>query len=134
MARSIAQALGCKKNTKAAIEGKDYVISWCLGHLVETAQAAAYGEQYIKWSYEALPIIPDVWKYEVKHAVREQFAALKKLMKDKQFSEVVCATDAGREGKLIFRLVYEKADCKLPIKRLWLSSMECKRSINRRLV
>ena len=122
--RALATALGCHQHTKTTIEGNGYVISWCLGHLVETAQAAAYGNQYIRWSYEALPIIPEEWRYTVKPTVRDQFNVLKKLMKYGSFSEVVNACDAGREGELIFRLVYEKAGCKLPMKRLWISSME----------
>lgn len=124
VARALAQALGCTKNRKTHIEGNGCVITWCLGHLVEPAQAAAYDTQYIKWSCEALPILPEEWQYTVRPAVREQFTVVKKLMKISGLSEVICATDAGREGELIFRLVYEKAGCRLPVKRLWLSSME----------
>ena len=124
VAKSLAEALGCTKYTKTAYEGGKYVISWCLGHLVETAQAAAYGKQYVKWDYEELPIIPQKWKYTVINKTGEQFEVLKKLMHEKRFSAVCNACDAGREGELVFRLVYEKAGCKLPMKRLWISSME----------
>ena len=124
VARALGAALGCKKNGKGFIEGNGYAITWCMGHLIETAQPGAYGEEYVKWKLEHLPILPERWKYEVKDAVRGQFQTVKGLMSDKGFSCTVNACDAGREGELIFRLVYEKAGCRLPIKRLWISSME----------
>ena len=118
VAMSLAAVLG-------ANEKKDgYLVSWCIGHLLELAQPEAYGEQYARWRYADLPILPETWKYEVPKDKKKQLALLCRLMKDKGVDSVVCATDAGREGELIFRLVYEHAGCKKPMERLWISSME----------
>ena len=124
VARAYADALGVKDAKDGYIEGNGYIISWCVGHLVELAQPDTYDPAYKKWSYSSLPIMPDTWQYEVKNDTKAQFKVLKKLMHDKEVTETICATDAGREGELIFRLVYEMAGCDKPIKRLWLSSME----------
>ena len=124
VAASIAAALGVKEKKDGYIEGGGYLISWCVGHLVELAEAAAYGEQYKKWSYESLPILPEEWQYTVATDKGKQFATLKELMHRADVSEVVNACDAGREGELIFRFVYEVAGCKKPMRRLWISSME----------
>ena len=124
VAASIAAALGVKEKKDGYIEGGGYLISWCVGHLVELADAAAYGEQYKKWSYESLPILPEEWQYTVAADKGKQFATLKELMHRADVSEVVNACDAGREGELIFRFVYEVADCNKPMRRLWISSME----------
>jgi DNA topoisomerase-3 len=124
VAGSIAAALGVKEKKDGYIEGGGYLISWCVGHLVELAQAAAYGEQYKKWSYESLPILPEEWQYTVAADKEKQFATLKELMHRADVSEVVNACDAGREGELIFRFVYEVAGCNKPMRRLWISSME----------
>ena len=99
-------------------------MSWCVGHLVELAQPEAYGEQYAKWRYADLPILPAHWKYDVAKDKKKQLGVLRRLMEDKRVDAVVCATDAGREGELIFRLVYQQAGCSKPILRLWISSME----------
>ena len=124
VAGSIAAALGVKEKKDGYIEGGGYLISWCVGHLVELADAAAYGEQYKKWSYESLPILPEEWQYTVAADKEKQFATLKELMHRADVSEVVNACDAGREGELIFRFVYEVAGCNKPMRRLWISSME----------
>ncbi len=124
VARAYADALGVKEAKDGFIEGNGYIISWCVGHLIELAQADSYDAALKKWSYSSLPIMPDKWQYEVKKDTKAQFKVLKKLMHEKEVDEVICATDAGREGELIFRLVYEMAGCDKPIKRLWLSSME----------
>ena len=124
VARAYADALGVKEARDGFIEGNGYIISWCVGHLIELAQADSYDAELKKWSYSSLPIMPDKWQYEVKKDTKAQFKVLKKLMHDKEVTDVICATDAGREGELIFRLVYEMAGCDKPIKRLWLSSME----------
>ena len=124
VAASIAAALGVKEKKDGYIEGGGYLISWCVGHLVELADAAAYGEQYKKWSYESLPILPEEWQYTVAADKGKQFKTLKELMHRADVSEVVNACDAGREGELIFRFVYEAAGCKKPMRRLWISSME----------
>lgn len=124
VAAGIAAALGVKEKKDGYIEGGGYLISWCVGHLVELAQAAAYGEQYKKWNYESLPILPEEWQYTVSKDKEKQFATLKGLMHRADVSEVVNACDAGREGELIFRFVYHMAGCDKPMRRLWISSME----------
>ena len=124
VAQSIAAALGVKNKKDGYIEGGGYLISWCVGHLVELAEAAAYGEQYKKWSYDSLPILPQEWQYTVSEDKGKQFKTLKGLMHRADVTEVINACDAGREGELIFRFVYEVAGCKKPMRRLWISSME----------
>ena len=124
VAASIAAALGAKEKKDGYIEGSGYLISWCIGHLVELAEAAAYGEQYKKWSYDSLPILPQEWKYTLAPEKAKQYKILKDLMHRADVSEVVNACDAGREGELIFRFVYNMAECKKPMRRLWISSME----------
>ena len=124
VAQTIAAALGVKGKQDGYIEGGGYLISWCVGHLVQLAEAAAYGEQYRKWQLDSLPILPEEWQYAVDPDKGKQFATLKELMHRTDVSEVVNACDAGREGELIFRFVYEVAGCKKPMRRLWISSME----------
>lgn len=126
VAQSIASVIGAKTKKDGYLEGNGYLVSWCVGHLVGLCDAAAYGEQYEKWNRETLPILPQEWKYEVNHAKHKQFRILKELMKRKDVSELICATDAGREGELIFRQVYYHAGCTKPFLRLWISSMEDK--------
>ncbi|MBQ3573539.1 MAG: DNA topoisomerase III, partial [Clostridia bacterium] len=124
VAQSIAAALGVKNKNDGYMEGGGYLISWCVGHLVQLAEAAAYGEQYKKWSYDSLPILPQEWQYTVSADKGKQFKTLKELMHRADVTEVINACDAGREGELIFRFVYEVAGCKKPMRRLWISSME----------
>ena len=124
VARSIAAVLGAIQKQNGYLEGNDYLISWCVGHLVELAPADAYNEQYQKWRKEDLPILPNPWQYMVSEATTQQFAVLKCLMNDPHVESIICATDAGREGELIFRLVYEQCGCTKPVQRLWISSME----------
>ena len=124
VAMSLATVLGATERKDGYLEGSGYLVSWCVGHLLELAQPEAYKEQYAKWRYEDLPILPENWKYEVPKDKKTQLALLCRLMKDKRVDSVVCATDAGREGELIFRLVYEYAGCNKPMERLWISSME----------
>ena len=124
VAQTIAAALGVKEKKDGFIEGGGYLISWCVGHLVQLAEAAAYGEQYKKWSFDSLPILPEEWQYAVDPDKGKQFKTIKELMHRADVSEVVNACDAGREGELIFRFVYEVAGCKKPMRRLWISSME----------
>ena len=120
VARALSTALDIRDKEKhqGYIEGDDRIVSWCYGHLVELAEPAEYGEQYKKWTYEGLPILPEKWKHEVKPETKEQFDILKSLMERDDVTEVVEATDAGREGELIFRLVYEKAGCRKPVRRV----------------
>lgn len=124
VAMSLAAVLGANEKKDGYLEGGGYLVSWCVGHLLELAQPEAYGEQYARWRYGDLPILPETWKYEVPKDKKKQLDLLCRLMKDKRVESVVCATDAGREGELIFRLVYEHAGCKKPMERLWISSME----------
>ena len=124
VAMSLAAVLGANEKKDGYMEGGGYLVSWCVGHLLELAQPEAYGEQYARWRYGDLPILPETWKYEVPKDKKKQLDLLCRLMKDKRVESVVCATDAGREGELIFRLVYEHAGCKKPMERLWISSME----------
>ena len=124
VAQSIAKVLGATNRQDGYLEGNGYIVSWCVGHLVELAQPESYDERYGKWTYGDLPILPDNWKYEVSAGTRKQFGILKKLMARDDVASLVCATDAGREGELIFRLVYHQCHCKKPFERLWISSME----------
>ena len=124
VAQSIAAVLGATQRKDGYLEGNDYLVSWCVGHLVELAQPESYEETWKKWSYDSLPIIPQEWQHEVKNDTKAQYQILKKLMHDDRVDAVVCATDAGREGELIFRLTYNMAGCRKPMKRLWISSME----------
>jgi DNA topoisomerase-3 len=122
VAQSIAKVLGVNHKSDGYLENNEYIISWCIGHLVELDKPVSYGEQYKSWAN--LPIIPTNWHYSVKPAVEKQYKILQKLMSDKRVDSIVCATDAGREGELIFRHVYNMSGCKKPFLRLWISSME----------
>ena len=124
VAQTIGKVLGATSRKDGYWEGEDYLVSWCVGHLVGLADASVYDQRYSKWRYDDLPIIPEEWLYEVPKDKMQQFKVLSALMKDKRVTELVCATDAGREGELIFRLVYQKAGCRKPFKRLWISSLE----------
>ncbi len=121
---SYAKVLGVHGRQDGYLEGSGYLISWCVGHLVELAPPSAYGEQYVKWNIADLPILPEEWQYLVSASTKKQFAVLKKLLHRADVETVVNSCDAGREGELIFRLVYEQAGCRKPVSRLWLSSME----------
>ncbi len=124
VARAIAAALGANVRGDGCIHGNNLIVSWCYGHLVELAVPAAYDEKLSKWRREDLPILPEPWKISVMRDKWTQFEILRGLMQRTDVGEVVNACDAGREGELIFRLVYEKAGCTKSVKRLWLSSME----------
>lgn len=124
VAASIARVIGADERKDGYFEGNGYIVSWCVGHLIELAQPQEYDEAFEKWSYETLPIIPDNWKYKVKSDTAKQYRILRDLMNKNDVETVVCATDAGREGELIFRLVYDMAGCTKPYERLWISSME----------
>jgi DNA topoisomerase III len=124
VAKSISAVLGANKRQDGYLEGNDYLVSWCFGHLAELASADVYDEAYGKWSREQLPIIPDNWQYSVGRDKKKQLDLLSDLMRREDVTEVINACDAGREGELIFRTVYQLAGCKKPMKRLWISSME----------
>lgn len=124
VAKSIASALGVTSRADSYFEGDGWLISWCIGHLVGLADASAYDDRYKKWRYEDLPILPDPFRYVVSEEKAAQFHILRSLMERPDVTELVNACDAGREGELIFRLVYEAAGCSKPFSRLWISSME----------
>ena len=130
VAFSIAKALNIKGSKDGYIENGgrspagEYIISWCVGHLVALAEPSVYDEKYAKWNYADLPIIPAEFQYKIYGDKQKQFKVVKSLMNRKDVTEVVNACDAGREGELIFRLVYNQANCRKPVKRLWISSME----------
>ena len=111
VARSIAQVLGASEKRDGYLKGSGWLVSWCIGHLVELAPTDAYDPKYSKWSYADLPIVPSEWQYRVLPDTKKQFDILDGLMKDSQVESIVCATDAGREGELIFRLVYHLCGC-----------------------
>ena len=121
---SYAKVWGVQGRQDGYLEGSGYIVSWCIGHLVELAPPSTYDEKYVKWNVADLPILPQRWQYLVSASTKKQFGILKKLMHRADVESIICATDAGREGELIFRLVYEQAGCKKPVSRLWLSSME----------
>ena len=121
---SYAKVLGATNRQDGYLEGNGYLVSWCVDHLVELAPPNVYDAKYVKWSIADLPILPQKWQYLVSASTKKQFGILKKLMHRPDVDSVICATDAGREGELIFRLVYQQAECKKPVSRLWLSSME----------
>ena len=124
VAISISKVLGATKKKDGYYEGNRYIVSWCVGHLIQMANPDSYDEKYAKWNIEDLPIIPSEYKYEIMKPTKKQFNILKKLMNDKDVEFVINACDAGREGEAIFRLVYNEAHCKKKMKRLWISSME----------
>lgn len=124
VAQSVAEALGAKKRQEGYLEGGGYLISWCFGHLLGLAEAAAYDEKYAKWRYEDLPILPDKWQYVTAKDRAKQLHTLSVLMKRSDIEAIINGCDAGREGELIFRLVYEHCHPGKPIERLWINSME----------
>ena len=123
-AQAYAKVLGATNRQDGYLEGNGYLVSWCIGHLVELAPPNVYDAKYVKWSIADLPILPQKWQYLVSASTKKQFGILKKLMNRPDVDSVTAATDAGREGELIFRLVYQQAGCKKSVSRLWLSSME----------
>lgn len=124
VAMSISKVLGATKKQDGYYEGNGYFVTWCVGHLVELATADNYNADYSKWSYEHLPIVPITWEYNISKGKEKQMKIIGSLMKKAEVSEIICATDAGREGQLIFELVYHKLKCNKPVKRLWISSLE----------
>ena len=124
VARSIAAVIGATEKQNGYWQGGGYLVSWCIGHLVSFAEAGQYDEKYCKWKYEDLPILPQPWQFIVPDEKKQQFEIVRSLLNRSDVDSVTAATDAGREGELIFRLVYEQAGCKKPVSRLWLSSME----------
>ena len=124
VARSIAAVIGATQKQNGYMEGSGYLVSWCIGHLVSFADAGRYDERFKKWRYEDLPIIPEPWQYIISDEKKQQFETIRELANRPDVESLVCATDAGREGELIFRFVYQMAGCQKPFSRLWISSME----------
>ena len=124
VAMSYAKVLGATSRKDGYLEGNGYLVSWCIGHLVELAPPNVYDAKYVKWSIADLPILPQKWQYLVSASTKKQFGILQKLMHRPDVESIVNSCDSGREGELIFRLVYQQAGCKKPVSRLWLSSME----------
>ena len=124
VARSIAAVIGADEKQNGYWQGGGYLVSWCIGHLVSFAEAGQYDEKYCKWRYEDLPILPQPWQFIVPDEKKQQFEVLCALLNRPDVDSVTAATDAGREGELIFRFVYQMAGCTKPVKRLWISSME----------
>ena len=122
--QSIAKTLGASGHKEGYMEGNGYIVGWCVGHLVGLAPADKYGQRYLRWAREDLPILPNPWQFCIKPDAGKQFGIIKGLMERPDVEYVVNACDAGREGELIFRLVYQMAGCSKPFKRLWISSME----------
>lgn len=123
VAKDIARVLKCGARGEGFVRGDGYIVSWALGHLVSLCEPDEVDEKYKKWRMDDLPMLPDYLPTKVLPKTRSQFSVLKKLMLDNEVESLICATDAGREGELIFRLIYEKAGCKKPVQRLWISSM-----------
>ncbi len=124
VARSIAAVIGATEKQTGYWQGGGYLVSWCIGHLVSFAEAGQYDEKYCKWKYEDLPILPQPWQFIVPDEKKQQFEVLRALLNRPDVDSVTAATDAGREGELIFRFVYQMAGCTKPVKQLWVSSME----------
>lgn len=123
VARDIAKVMNCKKTSDGYIEGSNYIITWCVGHLVQLYEPEEYDIKYKKWSFNTLPIIPEVFKLKPNPKTSKQFSVVKKLMKSPEIDSLICATDAGREGELIFRYAYMLSGCNKEFNRLWISSM-----------
>lgn len=123
VARDIARVLNCQKKTNTSIEGNEYIVTWALGHLVTLADPEEYGKQYQSWNLETLPMLPKEWKLVVIKQTSKQYHAVKEQMNRKDVSDIIIATDAGREGELVARWILDKAGCKKPLKRLWISSV-----------
>ena len=124
VAQSIAKVIGATEKRNGYLEGNGYIVSWCFGHLIELAEPQEYDQRYEKWKKDDLPIFPNPFRYNVTDSTKEQFKILKELMERDEVTSLVEATDSGREGELIFRLVYNQAECSKPFERLWISSME----------
>ena len=123
---NIARVLNAAQKKKGYIRGGQYIVSWCVGHLIELSPPEAYGDIYAQkpWTVESLPVIPDKWQFSVIDKTKSQYDVLKSLMNSPEIDELICATDAGREGECIFRYIYFVSGCRKPVKRLWISSVE----------
>src|SRR5271154_2657419 len=124
VARDIATVLGANRKQEGYFEGNDYLVTYAFGHLVTIAEPEEMNSSWGKpWRLEQLPMIPETWKYRIADKARQQFNVIKKLFSDPATTKIICATDAGREGEHIFRLIYQLTGCKKPVERLWISSL-----------
>lgn len=123
VARDYARVLACKEKGEGCLIGDHYVVTWAVGHLIELCKPEAYEERYRRWRYQDLPILPKEMKLQVIRGAGKQFAIVKKWMNHREIDTIICGTDSGREGELIFRYIYQMAGCHKPFKRLWVSSM-----------
>ena len=121
--RDIARVIGCRTSGDGCLIGDRYIVTWAVGHLVTLVEPDEMDEKYKKWRFDTLPILPEEIPLKVISGTKDQYGKVKKLINDKETESLICATDAGREGELIFRYIYEKAGCKKPFSRLWISSM-----------
>ncbi len=126
VAKGIFPVIGATTKKNGYFEGNGYIVSWCFGHLVHLKYPDNYCEEWAArpWTFGALPMLPEKWQFQIGKDCKEQFLLLKKLLQDSRVDEIICATDADREGECIFRYVYYLAGCKKPVKRLWISSLE----------
>src|ERR1700677_2577051 len=123
VARDIARILGADKRGEGYLQGNGYVVTWAIGHLVSLAQPHEINPQWRQWSFDWLPMLPDQWPLVVYERTKDQFEVVRKILTSPRVARIVCATDAGREGELIFRYIYEAAQSKKPVSRLWISSL-----------
>ena len=123
VARDIARVLGATTKGEGYLHGNGYVVTWAIGHLVSLAQPHEIDPQWRQWRRDLLPMLPKPWPLVVYEKTRDQFGVVRKILNSPRISRIVCATDAGREGELIFRYIYEAADCEKPVDRLWISSL-----------
>lgn len=123
VARDIARVIGAGERGEGCYTGNGYVVSWALGHLVGLQDPEEIDEKYKKWRKDTLPILPEQIPLKILPKTSAQYRQLKKLMNDKEITSLICATDSGREGELIFRYIYQMAGCRKSFQRLWISSL-----------
>ena len=121
--RDLAHVLGATRSERGSLSGNGYVVTWAIGHLVGLAEPEGIKPEWKRWRREDLPLLPEHWPLSVFESTREQFEVVRRVLNARDVDSVICATDAGREGELIFRLIYAAAECRRPVSRLWISSL-----------